>query len=201
MILSVHESLKEDHEKIPNPIFNFFAYVSVSFCSLFLSVLFFSHNKRRYHFNFFLQWTSCIADTEAQTVFSLKSLGTETLNFSCLTVSWGTILILPNGSSSSQTLGLGIHYGLLEVWGACGLTFKYCLLFSVYSTKFCLNNHFLSVHHDFTLQIFMLLLNFLFIVSFTLDSLSVSQSVRCNEQRVYVIHLLKLQTPWAPCRN
>lgn len=80
---------------------------------------FFSQN-RRYLFNFFLLWTSCIAEIEAQTVFSLISLSTEILNLSCLSFSWGTVLILPNGRSSSQTSGLGIHYGLLEFWGPVG---------------------------------------------------------------------------------
>lgn len=136
--LNVRPTLKTYiYEKTLTHFLLFFPRVSVSFPSLFSPALFSPVTKEIFFF-FFYQWISCIAEMEAQTVFSLISKHRKSQPH--LSVSWGMVLFLPNGSNSSQTLGLGIHYRFLEVWGSCGLTFKYCLLFSFYSTKFCMNN-------------------------------------------------------------
>lgn len=105
-ILNVKPTLKTCiHEKNQPP----FYFSPLCFCFLFFPIFtcsFFFPVTKENTFLFLLQGTSCIAEMETQTVFSLISLSTESLKFSCLTISWETLLIFPNGSSNSQNLGI-----------------------------------------------------------------------------------------------
>lgn len=113
--------------------------------------------------------------------------------------------VLPNGSSSSQTLRLGTLFGLLEVQGARGLTFKYCLWFSVCSTKFSLKSHFFgfaSWHYIIDIYTTFQFPFFLYRIWLPESYVLQRESLGDIQNRACMFtHLLKLHTPWALCKN